>query len=471
MVKPMQKMSISRRTYLRTFAGLSVGAAAQFSGLLRSAWVASAAELNPLRLIVITQPHANTKYWAPRMPGGALAQHNHTGFTLDFDPGVTDLKPMEKHKDSLVVIDGLDFCATFKAGATGTLGHNSSIAAITGSDLKTASDISPKGASIDIALANYLKVDPKVFGFYAAMSSYDTAGNAYGVVGVPYGNFTAVSKAYTELFSTLSSGGMPDPKAAARLAAERSVLNYLNVEAKTLRSRLASTEKAKLDQHLDTLSLMEQKLAPAMGGVSCTKPVAPPGPDDDRNVAEVARYGFVNHFIATLFACNMTRVATFHMNSQSMDWLTLDGSPLSDEERGDVHNNIAHLMKDSDDASVRKVALVHNFYASQVSALCDLLKSIDDGNGKTAYDNTIILWTNELGDPVQHLPYNVPFVLAGGGGSYQKGRYLNYGGARDPHPENNNNAHNALLVSVLNQFGMNVSSFGDMSLGGELKDL
>ena len=53
---------------------------------------------------------------------------------------------------------------------------------------------------------------------------------------------------------------------------------------------------------------MEQKLAPQLGGISCTKPEQPPGPDDDRNVAEQDRYAIVNTFIATLFTCNMTRV-------------------------------------------------------------------------------------------------------------------------------------------------------------------
>lgn len=455
-------MTISRRTCLKLFAGLSAGAVTQFSGLLRS--VVFAAAPAPLRLLVITQPHANTKYWAPRMPGGAVASHDQTGWTLDFDPGVTDLKPMEKHKDSLVIIDGLDFYCTFKPGSTGSLGHQSSIAAITGTDLKTVDDRSARGPSIDIALAAQLKVEPKLFRFYAGMNSWDNAGNAYGAVGVPYENFTAVAKAYPELFSTLATGSMPDPKAAARLAAERSVLSYLNDDARRLRDRLAAPERMKLEQHLDTLSLMEQKLSPQLAGISCTKPAAPPGPDDDRNVAEQDRYAIVNTFIATLFACNMTRVATFHMNSQSMDWLALDGAPLSDEERGDVHNNIAHMMKSDDDASIRKVALVHAFYAAQVSQLCDLLKSIDDGDGKTVYDNTIILWTNELGDPVNHLPYNVPFVLAGGGGTYEKGRYLSYG-------KENSNPHNALLVSVLNQFGVNVSTFGDPDLSGELADL
>jgi hypothetical protein len=461
----MRELSISRRAYLKLFAGLSAGAFTQFSGLFRGVWsTAAAQQASKLRLLVITQPHANTKYWAPRMPGGALATHGQAGWTLDFDAGVTDLQPMEKHKDSLVVVDGLDFYCTFKPGSTGSLGHQSAIAAITGTDLKTVDDRSARGPSLDIALASYLKVEPKVFRFYAGANSWDTAGNAYGAVGVPYENFTAVAKAYPELFSTLSPPDKPDPKAAARLAAERSVLAYLNDEAKKLRDRLASTERMKLEQHLDTLSLMEQKLAPQMSGVSCTKPAAPPGPDDDRNVAEVDRYAIVNTFIATLFACNMTRVATFHMNSQSMDWLTLNGTPLSADERGNVHNNIAHMMKDDDDTSIRKVALIHNFFATQVSGLCDLLKSIDDGDGKSVYDNTIILWTNELGDPAKHLPYNVPFVLAGGGGTYAKGRYLSYG-------RENSNPHNGLLVSVLNQFGMNLSSFGDPALTGELAGL
>lgn len=106
----------------------------------------------------------------------------------------------------------------------------------------------------------------------------------------------------------------------------------------------------------------------------------------------------------------------------------------------------------------------HNWYASQVCALCDLLKTIDDGDGKSVYDNTIILWTNELGDPVNHTPYNVPFVLAGGGGAYKKGRYLSYGTEKT-------NPHNGLLVSVCNQFGMNVSTFGDTAFTGELTGL
>jgi hypothetical protein len=470
----MKKMSISRRSFVKLFAGLSAGATAQLTGLFRGAWVASAADMNPLRLIVITQPHANTKYWVPRMPDGSLAAHNSTGWTLAYDTKPTDLQPMEKHKDSLVIIDGLDFYCLNKPGASGISGHDANFATLTGTDAKSTVNTTPQGPSIDIALADFLNVKPKVFRFYEAQNSWDHSGDAFGAVTPLFSNDTSVVQAYNSLFSTLSSGTSPDPKAAARLAAQRSVLNYLNDETKSIRNRLAPAEKIKLDQHLDTLSLIEKDLMPSTPGVSCSKPTQPSGPDDDRAylTSDYERYPFINAYIATLFACNMTRVAAFHMNSQEMDWLSYNGVPLDP----DTHNNVIHKMDLKNDDSIRRNAVVHNWYASQVSALCDMLKTVDDGNGKTAYDNTIIVWTNGLGDPVNHLPYDVPFVLAGGGGKWAKGRYLNYGNSKratptEPGTTDDTNPHNGVLVSVLNEFGMNISSFGDPAFTGGLTGL
>ena len=51
---------ISRRAWLKTFAGLSAASVAQFDGLLRSAWAQTAP---PLRLVCLTQPHGITSYW------------------------------------------------------------------------------------------------------------------------------------------------------------------------------------------------------------------------------------------------------------------------------------------------------------------------------------------------------------------------------------------------------------------------
>jgi hypothetical protein len=169
-------------------------------------------------------------------------------------------------------------------------------------------------------------------------------------------------------------------------------------------------------------------------------------------------------YIASALSCNLTRVATFHMSpGPYYPWLSLGAA------KPYVHNDIVHNMKDSaDDIMTRYVSRVHRWYASQVASLIDMLKAMPEG-GKTVYDNTIILWTNELGNAAAHWTWNVPFVLAGGGGRWKKGRFLNFGttgGARGEMA-----AHNGLLVSVANQFGANISTFGDTSFTGELRGL
>src|SRR5262249_32951975 len=121
-------------------------------------------------------------------------------------------------------------------------------------------------------------------------------------------------------------------------------------------------------------------------------------------------------FTAQVMACGLTRVATIDLNPTrgKMPWLWTDLDP---------HDDIAHGFRPDDPATGQKLSKLQNWYATQVSYFIDLLKAIPEGNG-TAYDNTIILWRNELGDPARHMNNNLPFVLAGGGGTYPKGRYL-----------------------------------------------
>ena len=77
-----------------------------------------------------------------------------------------------------------------------------------------------------------------------------------------------------------------------------------------------------------------------------------------------------------------------------------------------VHNDIAHGYRPDDAQSVRNLSIVQRWYATQVADFVTMLKAIPEGNG-TVYDNTVILWTNELGDPARHMNNNLPFVLLG----------------------------------------------------------
>ena len=173
-------------------------------------------------------------------------------------------------------------------------------------------------------------------------------------------------------------------------------------------------------------------------------------------------------FTAQLLACNLTRVCHVcidPINSGTAPWLE-SKDPIF--KTAAIHNDIAHGFRPDSDSSQRLLSFVINWYAQQVSYFIDLLKAIPEGNG-TAYDNTIIVWINELGDPARHMHTNLPWLLAGGGGTYAKGRYLAYGlGIEDKNPTD---PHTKLLTSLVNQFGANMPVFGDPKYPGELTGL
>jgi hypothetical protein len=450
------KTGVSRRALMKTFAGLGA-AAPLFKGLLRDAF-AQTLPTYP-RFVVLSNPHGCAPdFWRPRAPGGGAAAT--TGWTLDFDPD-SSLGPLEPHKDSLLIIEGLDLTCNFDMGG-GYLGHNGgAVAPLTGRHARAtenADSMRTTGPSIDFFLAKLLKVEPFLFnptGYSGSnqMISFDDAGERVA-------NEYDLPSSFKKWFGTfMGPSAMPDPKAAARKKADLAALTYLNGEATLLRSRLAGPERIKLDGQIDGLNLIQQKLAG--GGLapltSCQKPAQPPGPDYSQAMIKL-----MLQFSAQLLACNLTRVVTMGIdpvNSGKMSWLP---GPLATMA---VHNDIAHGFRPDNPTSGRNLSKVHRWYAQQVADFITMLKAIPEGNG-TVYDNTIILWSNELGDPARHMNNNLPFVLAGGGGSFKRGRYLKFSTGTEY--KDSPDAHTRLLTSLVNQYGANMTVFGDARYPGEL---
>jgi hypothetical protein len=448
---------VSRRALMKTFAGLGA-AAPLFKGLLRDAFAQTAAPLPP-RFVVLTNPHGcAADLWRPRAPGGGAAAP--TGWTLDYDPD-SSLGPLEPHKDSLLVIEGLDLNCNFDMNG-GYLGHNGGcVAPLTGRHARSpenADSMRTTGPSIDTFLAQLMKVEP--FLFNPTGYSGSNAGVSFDMAGERIGNEYELPSSFKKWFGAfMPPSATPDPKAAARKAADLAVLDDINAEAKLLRTRLAASERVKLDGQLDGLNLLRAKLTTGTPAptASCTKPAQPPPPKYDETLIHLAL-----QFTSQLLACSLTRVATVGIdpvNSGKMPWLPGKLATMA------VHNDIAHSYRPDDPATVRDLSIVHRWYATQVADFITMLKAIPEGNG-SVYDNTIILWTNELGDPARHMNNNLPFVLAGGGGTFKRGRYLKLSTA--PEYKDSPDAHTRLLTSLVNQYGANLTVFGDARYPGEL---
>jgi hypothetical protein len=370
---------------------------------------------------------------------------------LDYDPD-SSLGPLEPHKDSLVVIEGLDLSCNYTDVDPILTGHNGgNVAPLTGRHSRGEDDsMRTDGPSIDHAVAKQLGTKPfyfKPLGYAggATAVSYDDAGEQ-----IPFEY--DLRDSYKSWFGSFTPPSN-DPTAQARVAADLAVVSNLKNDANRLRARLAGPERAKVEQHLDALNLLEKRLQrPA--SITCEKPASAPtgGIGDETYLRTCMDFGL------QLLACGLTQTMTLILDlGQTMPWVGL----------GDVkmHDDVAHGYRPEDPATVRPLAKLQRWYAEQVAYLITGLKAIQEGD-KTAYDNTIILWANELGDPARHMNNNVPYVVAGGGGTYKKGRFLQQGYApeyRDPQ-----NPHNVLLTSIANQFGMDMGGFGDSRFPGEM---
>jgi hypothetical protein len=442
----------------------AAGAASPFAGLFRDLWAQTAAPAN-LRFVVLNSPHGYAPmYWRPRAADGVAAA-GPTGWTLNF--ANSSLAPLEKHKDSLVIIEGLDLTTDTQNPAFYTGGHNAT-SILTGWHPKggdgSADQYHSLGPSIDVFLAKLLNVTEFLFIPTGYSGNSNTIG-AFRADGTGIAAEYSLKNSLANWFSSVGSG-TADPKAAARKTAQQAVMDYLAADARRLRGRLAGPEKAKLDAHLDALNGITQKISTPVS-ISCMKPTN--APDEGGGSSSGEKYiPVVLDFTAQLLACNLTRVVNLSIdpvNSGAAPWLQTQDPVF---KTALLHNDIAHGYRPEDANSQRLLSIVTSFYAQQVSYLIDLLKAIPEGNG-TVYDNTIIMWTNELGDPARHMHTNLPFLLAGGGGTYAKGRYLAYGlGIEDKNPTD---PHTKLLTSLCNQFGANLNVFGDPAYPGELTGL
>ena len=89
-----------------------------------------------------------------------------------------------------------------------------------------------------------------------------------------------------------------------------------------------------------------------------------------------------------------------------------------------------------------------------------LANTPEPGGQGCLLDNTLIVWTNELGKGNSHTLDNIPFVLVGGGFGFQMGRSLKL----DKTP------HNRLHLALAHAVGHRLGTFGKPALceGGPL---
>jgi Protein of unknown function (DUF1552) len=254
--------------------------------------------------------------------------------------------------------------------------------------------------------------------------------------------------------------------AVRRQALRKSVLDHVLAETQSLSPILSPSDRAKLDEYTTAVRSLEVQIQNMASAGQCSAAVSPATTDtatyQDRVAAMV-------ELIALAFQCDMTRVVSFMMarGSSLQDWQFLVNAP-SPHHRISHHNNDPKLI-----ALLRQI---NNWEINQLSLLLQKLDAIQDVNGKTILDNTLVYCSSEIADGNSHNKWDVPVLLAGSAGGALKidGRHVSYtkmtfprplvGPQGGPHTEHT-------FVSILNAFGVNVNTFGDATVTGANTDI
>src|SRR2546428_210127 len=104
---------------------------------------------------------------------------------------------------------------------------------------------------------------------------------------------------------------------------------------------------------------------------------------------------------------------------------------------------------------------INKWFAGELNCLVQkLAHTPEPGGAGNLLDNTLVVWTNELGKGNSHTLDNIPFLLIGGGFGFQMGRSVKL--EKIP--------HNRLHLALAHAVGHRIETFGKPALceGGPL---
>lgn len=247
------------------------------------------------------------------------------------------------------------------------------------------------------------------------------------------------------LFERLFRGGDQKEDSqvrAERLARQKSVLDYVQTEAKRLSRDLAEDDRVKLDEYLDGVRELERRIENA------EQEIVREVPDSARPEGQPRDFGeyvdLMSDLLVMALQTDRTRIATFLLANEGSN----RSYPMLDIRDG--HHEISHHKKDENRlAQIRKI---NRFHVERLAHFVKALVETKEG-GRRLIDDVQLVYGSAISDGNRHNHDDLPVLLFGGGaGKLTPGRHVVY----DKETPMNN-----LHLRLLDNMGVRVSDFGD----------
>jgi hypothetical protein len=223
------------------------------------------------------------------------------------------------------------------------------------------------------------------------------------------------------IFERLFGSGNPGERAdslARRRQQQRSILDFVLDDARSLSRELTHRDRDKMDEYLTGVREIEERIVTAEQFTDIPDPdIATP---DGIPQAYDEYIRLMLRMTALAFETDATRIATL--------LLARDGSNRSFPEIQipEGHHALSHHRNNA--GMIEKVALIDRFYAERFAEFLGLLESKQDADGNSLLHNSMIVYGCGNADGNRHTHSNLPIVLAGnGGGAFQPGKAMDTG--------------------------------------------
>ena len=353
------------------------------------------------------------------------------------------LAPLNDFREKMLFIRGLFNAEALKgnihSSQTGNL--------LSGAPLASGGEIR-SGTSIDQLLAKQYGASTKVTSLVLACEkSNPSVHKNYSML---YSSHISWSSPSTptplELYPALAFDRLFKDEASK---ADQSVLDAVLTDAGRLRRDISTTDQRKLDEYLDSVRDVEQRIANAgkKGELQGWRPtldkpnMARPADGIPQDIGEHMR--LMADIVVLGFQTDTTRISTLKLNN--------DHSSLRFPNLG-VDYMIHHLLSHSDTADWLKV---NQFFLQQLAYIARKLDAIQEGP-RTLLDNTMLLYCSSMLTG-NHEARQLPVVLLGGaGGRIKGGRVLDY-------REKPDRQMCRLYLSMMDKMNVRLPAFGDAS--------
>ena len=230
-----------------------------------------------------------------------------------------------------------------------------------------------------------------------------------------------------------------------------SVLDDLRGDLQRVASVISTDDRRLLEEHTTFVREMERDLRAVRTDAAdhAVPRLEPNVRNENNNIPRTTQMQIdlmVNSFVA-----DFSRVATLQFTNSvgnaRMNWLRVT----------EGHHELSH-RPDTDRPAQEHLTNINKWYCEQLAYLARrLAETREPGGTGSLLDNTLIVWTNELGKGNSHTLDNIPFVMVGGGLDFRMGRSLRY----------NRVPHNRLLLSLAHGMGHRIPRFGNPNFCGD----